>query len=136
MHEHLCARYRSCSPCQSSVDYGNTKIPSMHRRLGSATLSQLAFSRESDPNFPWEKSHWGNTVVKSKKKKKNSLDIVSLIPLSHGTPYPYYDFSMGHSCPCEDFCIGHCVRVKTFPRDIVSLLRLFLWDSVPLFRLH
>ena len=37
MHLHLCARYRSRSPCQSSVDYGNTKTPSMHRRLGSAT---------------------------------------------------------------------------------------------------
>ena len=30
---------------------------------------QLAFPRESNPNFPWEKSHWDNTVVKSKKKK-------------------------------------------------------------------
>ena len=38
----------------------------MHRRLGSATLSQLAFPRESNPNFPWEKSHWDNTAVKSK----------------------------------------------------------------------
>ena len=47
MHLHLCTRQRSCSPCQSSVDYGNTKTPSMHRRLGSATLSQLAF-----PEFP------------------------------------------------------------------------------------
>ena len=36
-----------CSPaCESSVDDGNTKTPSMHRSLGSATLSQLAFSGE------------------------------------------------------------------------------------------
>ena len=35
----------------------------MHRRLGSATLSQLAFHGESKPIFPWEKSHWDNTVV-------------------------------------------------------------------------
>ena len=28
---------------QTSVDYENTKTPNMHRRLGSATLSQLAF---------------------------------------------------------------------------------------------
>ena len=35
----------------------------MHRRLGSATLSQLAFPGERNPNFPWEKSHWDNTVV-------------------------------------------------------------------------
>ena len=39
----------------------------MPRRLGSATLSYLAFPGESNPNFPWEKSHWDNTVVKSKK---------------------------------------------------------------------
>ena len=29
-------------------------------------LSQLAFSGEGNPNCPWEKSHWDNTVVKSK----------------------------------------------------------------------
>ena len=46
------------------------KIPSMHRRLGSATLSQLAFSGEGNANFPWEKSHWDNTAVKSNNKKK------------------------------------------------------------------
>ena len=31
--------------------------------LGSVTLSQLAFSRESDPIFAWEKSQWDNTVI-------------------------------------------------------------------------
>ena len=41
----------------------------MHRRLGSATMSQLAFPGEANPNFPWEKSHWGNTIVKSIYKK-------------------------------------------------------------------
>ena len=41
----------------------------MHLKLGSVTLSQLAFPREGHPNFPWEKSHWDNTVVKSIKKK-------------------------------------------------------------------
>ena len=40
----------------------------MHPRLGSATLSQLAFPGEGNPNFPWEKSHWDNTVVEKKKK--------------------------------------------------------------------
>ena len=37
----------------------------MHRRLGSATLPQLAFTGEGHPNFPFEKFHWDNTVVKS-----------------------------------------------------------------------
>ena len=46
------------------------KKTSMHTRSGSATLSQLAFPGEGNPNFPWEKPHWNNTVVKSKKQKK------------------------------------------------------------------
>ena len=46
------------------------KTPSIHGRLGSSTLSQLAFLRHSNSNFPWEKSHWDITVVKSKVKKK------------------------------------------------------------------
>ena len=33
-------------------------------------LSQLAFPGASNPNFPWEKSHWGNTV-----EKKNSSTV-------------------------------------------------------------
>ena len=48
----------------------NTKTPRMHRRLGSTTLSQLAFPGENDPKCPWKKSEWDNTVVKKKKKKK------------------------------------------------------------------
>ena len=40
----------------------------MHSRLGSATLSQLAFPEECSPNFTWKKLHWDNTVVKKKKK--------------------------------------------------------------------
>ena len=62
---HLCARQRSRCPCHSSVDYENTKTPSMHPRLGSATLSLLAFPGEGNPNFLWEKFHWNNKVVKS-----------------------------------------------------------------------
>ena len=63
---------RSCSPCQSLVDYGNTKTPNRHRRLGSATLLQLAFPRESNLNFPWGKPQWDNTVLKIKNKEHNS----------------------------------------------------------------
>ena len=42
----------------------------MHCRLGSATLSQFVFPGEGNPNFPWQKSYWDNTDVKSKKEKK------------------------------------------------------------------
>ena len=45
------------------MDFGNTKTPSMHPTLGSATLSQLAFPGEGNPDFLWEKSHWDNTVI-------------------------------------------------------------------------
>ena len=34
------------------MDSGNSQTPSMHRRLDSATVSQLAFPRESIPEFP------------------------------------------------------------------------------------
>ena len=45
------------------------KHPAYTLGLGSAPLSQMAFPGESNPNFPWEKSHWDNTVVKSIFKK-------------------------------------------------------------------
>ena len=51
------------------MDYRNTKTPSIQRRLDRETLSQLAFLGKSNLNFPWEKSHWDNTVVKVKLKK-------------------------------------------------------------------
>ena len=55
MHSHLCALERSSGPHQSSMDYGNTKTASIHRKLGSATLSQLAFPGEkSNLHFPWK----------------------------------------------------------------------------------
>ena len=46
----------------------------MHHRLGSATLLQLAFHGEDNPNFLWEESHWDNVVVKKKKKKHKKND--------------------------------------------------------------
>ena len=36
---------------QSSVDYGNTQIPSMHCRLGSATVT-AGFPQGRQPEFP------------------------------------------------------------------------------------
>ena len=44
----------------------------MHNRSDSATLSQLAFPGESSPNFPWENSHWDNTVVRTKQTKRQT----------------------------------------------------------------
>ena len=46
----------------------NSKTPGIHPSLGSATPLQMAFPGEGNPNFPWKKPHWDNTVVKSFKK--------------------------------------------------------------------
>ena len=51
----------------------------MHCRLGSATLSQLPFPGESNLNFSWVKSKWGNKVVKNKQKQKNPQDAAILV---------------------------------------------------------
>ena len=66
-----------CSTCQISMDYRNTKKKKKKNLLKHAVwaeqhnccswivqLLQLAFHREGDPNFPWEKSQWDNKVVK------------------------------------------------------------------------
>ena len=47
--------------------------PSMHSRLGSVTLSQLAFPGEGNPNFPWGKLPLDSTVVKSELKSKSPV---------------------------------------------------------------
>ena len=52
------------------MDYGNTRIPSIHRRLGSTTLSQLAFPREKQPKFPMGEVSMGQHKCKKKKKIK------------------------------------------------------------------
>ena len=49
---------------KSSVDYGHTKTPSMHCRLGSTSLSQLVFPGVGNPNFPWKKFQWDDAVEK------------------------------------------------------------------------
>ena len=45
---------------------------SIYRWLDSATLSQLAFPDESNPNFPREKFQWDNKAVKCKCKKNEN----------------------------------------------------------------
>ena len=53
------------------MDYGHTKKSSMHFNyelgLGNATLLQLAFLEESDPNFSWEKFPLGQQIVQNTK---------------------------------------------------------------------
>ena len=45
----------------------------MHRRLDSASLSQLAFPGECNPNFPWEKTQWDNAVVKIEEENRSMV---------------------------------------------------------------
>ena len=67
----ICAYVKDHVVCvKSSMDYSNTKTPSMYRMLGSATLPQLVFLGESSRNFPWEKPQWDNPVVKEKWSEK------------------------------------------------------------------
>ena len=54
---------------RSSVDYGNTKTLRVNRRLGSATLSQRAFPREKQPEFPMGEIPMGQYRCLKKKKK-------------------------------------------------------------------
>ena len=49
----------------------------MHHNLGSMTLSQLAFPRDSKLNIPWEKSQWDNTIVKKNREKKKGSATLS-----------------------------------------------------------
>ena len=68
--------YASCSPCQSSVDYvkhEKTKH-AVYNELGSgsATLLHLAFLRESDPTFPWDKFTLGQQSVQNTKLQKTT----------------------------------------------------------------
>ena len=50
----------------------------MHRRLGSATLSQLAFPGEGNPNFPWEIPYY----LKKKRKRYCSATVLSKASIS------------------------------------------------------
>ena len=77
------------SPCKSSVDYGNTKTPSMHCKLDSTSLLQLTISGKSDPNFAWRKSQWDKTVVEKKKS-----DFCCLSPFSCIFPYHLQTWSV------------------------------------------
>ena len=52
------ATFTSPGPCQSSVDYGNTKTPSMHPRLGSTTAT-AGFPWGKQPGFPMEEIPMG-----------------------------------------------------------------------------
>ena len=63
------------------MDYGNTKTPRMYRRLGSATMSQLAFPGESDPNFHGRNPNGTIQVLKKKKSVQYALVFVNMVLL-------------------------------------------------------
>ena len=105
----------------------------MHRRLGSATLLQLAFPRESNPNFPQEKSHWDNTVVKSKKKKKKGRSVTShfitFLIISYSIDYwaIHTTTLVGPACSALLRCtMGWCIYIcdldQTWMRSFMSSL--------------
>ena len=89
----------------------------MHRRLGSATLSELAPLEESDQNIPWEKSHSDNRVVEKKEmmeiliKESNSFD-------SYPISFTLF-FSPGDSQPSQ--LMPHTRKVGTRERLMLKL---------------
>ena len=88
---------------------GNTKTPSMHRRLGSATLSQLAFPRECNPNVPWEKSQWDDIAVKRKKVWLLSSSKVQVSARNSKPPAPLH-FHFPHTLKAKyDTMLLQCV---------------------------
>ena len=54
---------------KSSVDYGNTKTPTMHHRFGSVTVT-AGFPQRRQPEFPM-----GEIQLLRKKRKKRDFDI-------------------------------------------------------------
>ena len=80
MHLHLYARYRFRSACQSLVDSGNAKTPSMHHKLCSMTLWQLAFLGEGNPNFspPPPHHHQKSTHERTGKSKPTKQPVSDL----------------------------------------------------------
>ena len=116
----------------NSVDYGNTEIPSMHRRLGSATLSQLAFPRESFPNISWEKTHWDKKLLQKSRllprlltqsqgsKVHNETLVYNLVPVGTGsqnestsnTPvFGHFSEGLFRQSACVSMCM--CPRVRS-----------------------
>ena len=77
--------YSVCkSPCAITCIHNSVHVkgpvvhvwtPSMHRWLGSVTLSQPTFPGESNPNMPWKKFQWDNTVVKWKCNNNNNKKV-------------------------------------------------------------
>ena len=102
MHCYLCACERSCSSCQSSEDYGNAKTSSMHRRLCSANLLQLAFPSPwgRQPEFPMGKSHWDNSC------KHFFFNHTIVLHGKNTTKY----YSLMYT---QSLCIHHTVHVHT-----------------------
>ena len=77
----------------------------MHLRLFSVILSQLAFCRESNWNFQWEKFQWNNTVVKKEclsltlkyhTKGSDGLAAAAVLPIN--TPISRRCFMQCYNC--------------------------------------
>ena len=64
VHPHV--QPHALSPCQSSVDYGNTKTSNMDHRLGSMTVA-AGFLQGKQPEFTTGEIQRDNTVVKKQK---------------------------------------------------------------------
>ena len=66
----ICVHVQDSVDHVTVMDYGNTKAPGMHRRLGTATLLQLAFPGE----IPLEQY---SCKKKEKKEKKETATLIN-----------------------------------------------------------
>ena len=85
------------SPCQSSMDYGSTETSSMHRRLVSATLSQLAFPGGKQPRIPHGKIPFG--TIQLQKVKSRAIKGFFCCAWSRS------ECSLECSNKCQEFCL-------------------------------
>ena len=98
----------------------------MHPRLGSATLSQLAFPMKSYPTFPWEKSQWINTVI----RKKNSPSVSSSSsPRPSFPPLHFFFFSFPPLSLLLLFAVAAILVLVRLVIVAVLFLLLSSWDG-------
>ena len=90
------------------MDCGNIKAPGLRCRLGSETLSQLAFPWESNLNFPVENSHWDNAVLKKWSGMNQEGKFPGCKPSMQNYSLTYIRFSGGSLWPLLIYSSQFC----------------------------
>ena len=98
------------------MGYGNTKTPSRHSRSGSATLSQLAFPGEKQPEFPM-----GEIPVGHYSCKIASFGVAAQGDLNFGIPFSIRNSMVKRTVgDCHDAILGLHKTIAKFGRKCLS----------------